>query len=252
MTKRRSGFGPRLEDEKGNAPGRAAECWPTTSFPCQSRSHGLSLSKPSPVAAEAVRTFASIVEKGEGVRGQPSSRKGPNEMGVRRVRGREAGRRAVPDGDLQVRRDERSGPVRAPRTQKTHAVRSSGRARSRSRRSSMTWAWDISRIQPFTALFWSWTTPREAARLFEELGLRRRATRLTTGSLRKEKEASIRETVPEETGAVSLDGSPRRGRGHLLARGVPRDGQFPGRGRQKTPGFGPEAGKATAQLADRP
>ena len=32
--------------------------------------------------------------------------------------------------------------------------------------------------------------------------------------------------------------------------GVLRDGQFPGRGRQKTLGFGPKAGKATAQLAE--
>ena len=44
--------------------------------------------------------------------------------------------------------------------------------------------------------------------------------------------------------------SPRRGRGSML--GVLRDGQFPGRGRQKTLSFGPEAGKATlkAQLAE--
>ena len=32
--------------------------------------------------------------------------------------------------------------------------------------------------------------------------------------------------------------------------GILRDGQFPGRGRQKTLGFGPEVGKATAQLAE--
>ena len=32
--------------------------------------------------------------------------------------------------------------------------------------------------------------------------------------------------------------------------GVLRDGQFPGRGRQKTLSFGPEVGKATAQLAE--
>ena len=43
-------------------------------------------------------------------------------------------------------------------------------------------------------------------------------------------------------------GSPRRGRGSML--GILRDGQFPGRGRQKTLGFGPEVGKATAQLAE--
>ena len=42
--------------------------------------------------------------------------------------------------------------------------------------------------------------------------------------------------------------SPRRGRGSMP--GVLRDGQFPGRGRQKTLGFGPEVGKATAQLAE--
>ena len=36
----------------------------------------------------------------------------------------------------------------------------------------------------------------------------------------------------------------------MLARGVLRDGQFPERGRQKTLSFGPEAGKATAQLAE--
>ena len=35
-----------------------------THNPCQSRGYGLSLSALSPVTAEAVRTFASIVEKG--------------------------------------------------------------------------------------------------------------------------------------------------------------------------------------------
>ena len=44
--------------------------------------------------------------------------------------------------------------------------------------------------------------------------------------------------------------SPQRGRRSMP--GVLRDGQFPGRGRQKTLSFGPEAGKATlkAQLAE--
>ena len=42
--------------------------------------------------------------------------------------------------------------------------------------------------------------------------------------------------------------SPRRGRRSMP--GVLRDGQFPGRGRQKTLSFGPEVGKATAQLAE--
>ena len=52
---------------KKNAPDRAAECWlqTTTSFPCQSRNLRTvcPFTKFSPVIAEAVRSFASIVEK---------------------------------------------------------------------------------------------------------------------------------------------------------------------------------------------
>ena len=62
MTKRRSGFGT----GKKECSWRAAECWLEPTTPCQCRSHGLSLSKVSPAAAEAVRTFASIVGKGAG------------------------------------------------------------------------------------------------------------------------------------------------------------------------------------------
>ena len=97
--------------------------------------------------------------------------------------------------------------------------------------------------------------PREAAKLFEEPGgmnpsssraLVRRAVSGRKGSGRPW-------TREAETGKaarrLARRGSPRRGR--RSRPGVLRDGQFPGRGRQKTPGFGPEAGKATAQLADR-
>ena len=98
-------------------------------------------------------------------------------------------------------------------------------------------------------------TPREAAKLFGEPGsmnpssshvLVRQAVSGRKGSRRSwTREAETGEAVLR----LARRGSPRRGRRSLLD--VLRDGQFPGRGRQKTLSFGPEAGKATAQLAGR-
>ena len=75
--------------------------------PCQRRSHGLSLSKLSPAAAEAVRTFASIVEKGAATAKafatfvkERTERKGPEVFADFEIG--QAGRRTVPGGDLQV------------------------------------------------------------------------------------------------------------------------------------------------------
>ena len=97
--------------------------------------------------------------------------------------------------------------------------------------------------------------PREAAKLFEEPGgmnpsssraLVRRAVSGRKGSGRPwTREAETGEAARR----LARRGSPRRGQRSMP--GVLRDGQFPGRGRQKTLGFGPEAGKATAQPADR-
>ena len=61
VTKRRSGFGA---GQKRMLPAARQNVGSNPQPPCQCRSHGLSLSKLSPAAAGAVRTFASIVEKG--------------------------------------------------------------------------------------------------------------------------------------------------------------------------------------------
>ena len=78
----------------------------------------------------------------QGVRGVRNLRQGRGQTGGSRSPISKSGKRvAALCRVVQVRRDERGGPedgkVRAARTQKTHAVRSSGRARTRSRRSTM-------------------------------------------------------------------------------------------------------------------
>ena len=102
---------------------RTAECWPVTSFPRRSRSHGLSRLEIQPVAAGAVRTFASIVEKGL----QPPRRSGPAfiKEGAERegpeafadFEVEEAGRHAVPavSGDEDERAAREDSKIRAAR-----------------------------------------------------------------------------------------------------------------------------------------
>ena len=99
-------------------------------------------------------------------------------------------------------------------------------------------------------------TPREAAKLFGELGGMNPSSScaLVRRAVSGRKESGRPWTREAETGeavcCLARRGSapPRRGRRSMP--GVLRDGQFPERGRQKTLSFGPEAGKATAQLTE--
>ena len=200
-------------------------------------SNGLSLSRLSPVAAEAVRSFASIVEKGAATAKafgefaaflkEESEREGAFadfELGLeKRVAAlcRTVICKYIEDRDERggpIRKDDKAGPRGRRRPSTRCSVRSgiSGRGiarkRGRSRRSTTTWACGyLTNPAAYRALLLlDHCTPQETAQLFGGLGgMNPSSSHLkrlleTTGNLWKEKgeEAmeSIREaeTVPEE------------------------------------------------------
>ena len=160
-------------------------------------SNGLSidLSKLSPVAAEAVRTFASIVEKGAAKAfGAAFVKEGAEREGPEAFADFEVGKRVAMLCRAVIcneDRDERGGPVReggkvfyrAARTQKTTLSARYFRTRYRSEKESFSpvdndlgLGYLTNPAAYLALLILDHCTPRETAKLFGELGGRRRAT----------------------------------------------------------------------------